>query len=152
MPNRTKQPAARVALRWQIVALVAFTVCIAALLLAGGRGTGTSAEPGSTGAGAATSAPAVPKADGPGMDAGGVVFGDVTFAQTEEGATTPAAATGVLTLVIAGVSGTGGFLSGVAALLTVRRGARRAGQLPRRPRRRGGSPRGAGERRRLLRF
>ncbi|MFJ4324051.1 hypothetical protein ACIP3A_13215 [Streptomyces tricolor] len=45
---------------------------------------------------------------------------------TEQNVTAPTTAMNVLTLVIAGVSGTGGFLSGVAALLTVRQTARRA--------------------------
>lgn len=123
MPNRTNRPASRIVLRRQIVALAGFAICIVTLLVAGPRVVGTSAGLSSPGTGSATGAPAIPADGAP--DGGGNVS-VAPGGAVAESAAAPTTAANVLTLVIAGVSGTGGFLSGVAALLTVRQSARQA--------------------------
>ncbi|MFG3015195.1 hypothetical protein ACGFZB_33145 [Streptomyces cinerochromogenes] len=119
-PNRRNRPVSRVVLRRQIVALAGFAICIVTLLVAGPRIVDTSVGPSSPGTGSATSTPA-----SPGDGGGGNVY-VAPEGTAQESTTTPTTAANVLTLVIAGVSGTGGFLSGVAALLTVRQSARQA--------------------------
>ncbi|MFF7366257.1 hypothetical protein [Streptomyces tricolor] len=139
MRNRTKRPPARVAQYRQIVALTGFAICIVTLLVAGWNTLGPSAGTRPAGADAATTAPAEPGAgdlvpDSDGLDSASNGDGEspvepadpASDKATEQNVTAPTTAMNVLTLVIAGVSGTGGFLSGVAALLTVRQTARRA--------------------------
>ncbi|MET9446817.1 hypothetical protein [Streptomyces cinerochromogenes] len=121
--NRRNRPVSRVVLRRQIVALAGFAICIVTLLVAGLRTVDTPVGPPSPGTGSATGTPAFPW-DGASGGGGNVyVAPDGT---TQESATTPTTAGDVLTLVIAGVSGTGGFLSGAAALVTVRQSVRQA--------------------------
>ncbi|BCM71703.1 MULTISPECIES: hypothetical protein [Streptomyces] len=145
MRNRTKRPPARVAQYRQIVALTGFAICIVTLLVAGWNALGPSAEPRPAGTDSATTAPAEPGdgdlvPDNDGLDRASNGDGEspaepadpkdpadpASGKATEQNVTAPTTAMNVLTLVIAGVSGTGGFLSGVAALLTVRQTARRA--------------------------
>ena len=122
-PNRRNRPVSRVVLRRQIVALAGFAICIVTLLVAGLRTVDTSVSPPSPGTGSATSTPASPW---DGASGGGGNTYVAPGGTTEESATTPTTAGSVLTLVIAGVSGTGGFLSGAAALVTVRQSVRQA--------------------------
>lgn len=133
----------RAALRWQIIALVGFAICFCTLAVAWSitepsnllqpvSETGPDPFTGSTSNGA-ESGPGGGAESGPGLQSadGGLKWQDVGGRPNSDGGTsgdgdpTPTSLVSVLTLVIAGVSGTGGFLSGVAALITVRQGARR---------------------------
>lgn len=134
----------RAALRWQIIALVGFAICFCALavewsitdpsnLLPPASETGPDPFTGSTSNGAepGPGGGAEPTDGGPQPADGGLQQHEAGDQPNSDGGTsgdgdpTSTNLVSVLTLVVAGVSGTGGFLSGVAALITVWQGARR---------------------------
>ncbi|MFE0513653.1 hypothetical protein [Streptomyces sp. NPDC058964] len=96
---------------WLIIALASFAICFCALAV-GRHSTGPPEV-----------VPATGTEDGtrPGSGGGGTAH---------EGAVASSDTGDVLPLVIAGVSGLGGFLSGVAALITARQGARQRQPAP----------------------
>lgn len=133
MPNRPDQPPTpvteptgpgrpkglRAAARWQILALAAFAICFCTLAV---QWQSTPTLGGKVILKPATAPGLVPFA-GSAASGGDRAPLPVHYSGAiATGAPTPTNTVSVLTLVIAGASGTGGFLSGVAALITVRQG------------------------------